>query len=75
MAIASTVTGVISYIAVQLFQLQSADQSFLATFPKFMTIIFISAFAYLGLSKYFKLEEANPVINRITRVLFARFAK
>ena len=75
MAIASTVTGIISYVAVQLFQLQSADQSFLATFPKFMTIIFISAFAYLGLSKYFKLEEANPVINRITRVLFARFAK
>lgn len=75
MALATSITGIVSYIAVQLFQLQSEDQSFLATFPKFMAIVTISGAAYLALSKYFRLSEANPILKRLRKLLFARLAK
>lgn len=75
MAVAAAVTGVVSYIAVQLFQLQSDDQSFLATFPKFAIIIFVSGVTYLSLSRVMKLTEADPIIRRVYRLLFIRFAK
>ncbi len=72
MALATIVTGIVSYVAVQLFQLQSDDQGFLATFPKFLIIIVISAIVYLSLSKWFKLKEADPILKRIKRVLFGQ---
>lgn len=72
MALATVVTGIVSYVAVQLFQLQSDDQGFLATFPKFFIIIVISASVYLSLSKWLKLQEADPIIRRLKRVLFGQ---
>ena len=72
MAIATVVTGIVSYIAVQLFQLQSDDQGFLATFPKFLIIIVISASVYLALSKWLSLKEADPILKRLKRVLFGQ---
>ncbi len=75
MMVATIITGLVSYISVQLFQLQSADQSFLATFPKFMIIVTISGATYLALSKYFRLHEVDPILSRLYKVLFTRFAK
>lgn len=70
MAIATSIMAVVCYIMVQLFQLQSSDNSFLATFPKFTLIAVVSMGAYLALSKALKLKEADPIIRKLKQVLF-----
>jgi len=72
MAIATTITGVVCYIMVLLFQLQNADNSFIATFPKFVLITIVSSAIYLLCSRLLKLREADPIIRRIDTVLFGR---
>lgn len=72
MTIATGVMSLVCYIMVQLFQLQSEDNSFLATFPKFVLIVSISAAVYLLLSRLLHLKEADPILGRIKRLLFAR---
>jgi putative peptidoglycan lipid II flippase len=72
MFVATSVTAIICYVMVQLFQLQNADNSFIATFPKFVLITFISAVAYLLMSHLLKLKEADPIIRRLDQFLFAR---
>ncbi len=69
MMIATAITGIISYITVQLFQLGANDQSFLATFPKFAVIVAISATAYLVLSRLLNLTEVNPVLAKLRSFL------
>ncbi|HMI09389.1 MAG TPA: lipid II flippase MurJ [Candidatus Saccharimonadales bacterium] len=64
--------ALICYITVQLFQLQSADQSFLATFPKFGVIVAVSGLAYLWFSKLLKLSEADPVLSKIKTLFFGK---
>jgi putative peptidoglycan lipid II flippase len=73
MASAAGFMGIISYITVQLFQLGADDQSFLATFPKFMVIVVVSLTSYVFLSKLMKLSEAEPVIAKVRSILFGRF--
>ncbi len=73
MASATGIMGVITYITVQLFQLGADDQSFFATFPKFIVIVIVSLTAYVFLSRFMKLSEAEPVIVRARKVLFSRF--
>ncbi len=72
MIVASGLTGIVTYVMVQLFQLQNNDQSFIATFPKFLIITFVSFGAYLFLSRQFKLAEANPVLRKIEEILFGK---
>jgi putative peptidoglycan lipid II flippase len=72
MASATGFMAVVSYIAVQVFQLGANDQSFLATFPKFIVIVIISLSAYVLFSRILKLPEANPVISRVKKMLFGR---
>ena len=72
MVMATCVMSIISYISVQLLQLQNTDQSFFATFPKFVAIVTISASAYLLMSKLLHLNEAAPVLSRIKKILFVR---
>lgn len=64
--------AVVSYITVQLFQLGVNDQSFLATFPKFMVIITVSMAVYVGFSKLLKLPEVDPILSRLKKLLFGR---
>ncbi|HEU5121270.1 MAG TPA: lipid II flippase MurJ [Candidatus Saccharimonadales bacterium] len=73
MASATGFMAIISYVMVQLFQLAADDQSFLATFPKFLTIVIVSLSAYLLFSRLMKLTEADPVIRKLRSVLFGRF--
>ena len=70
MAIASMIMGVIAYIMIQLFQLQSSDKSFVSTFPKFVLIVGISATSYVLLSRVLNLKEADPILARAKRFLF-----
>lgn len=64
--------SVVSYTSVQLFQLQNADQSFLATFPKFCVIAGLSMGAYVAFCHMLKLEESRPIVARIRKVLFGQ---
>lgn len=70
MASATGFMAVVSYIAVLLFQLQNNDQSFLATFPKFLVIVVVSLSAYVLFSHLLKLKEVTPVVHRIRAILF-----
>ena len=72
MVIATLIMSVASYVTLQIFQLQNDDNSFLATFPKFVIITLVSAVVYLGASKFLKLGEADPVIAKISQLLFSR---
>lgn len=72
MASATGFMAIISYVTVQLFQLAIDDQSFLATFPKFVAIVVIDLAAYVWLSRLLKLSEADPVIARVRSLFFGR---
>lgn len=72
MVAASACTGLIAYFLVQVFQLQSNDQSFFATFPKFAIIASLSMLSYIFISQRLSISEATPVINRISAMLFGK---
>ena len=72
MALATIIMSVFSYFSVQVLQLQQTDQSFLATFPKFVVIVAVSGSVYLLASKLLKLPEVTPVLRQLERLLFAR---
>jgi len=72
MAGATLFMGVISYIAVQFFQFGANDQSFLSTFPKFVTIVVISLATYFLASKLLRLAEVDPILGRLKKLLFGR---
>ena len=69
---ASSLMGVVTYASVQWLQLQSNDQSFFSTFPKFSLIALVSLTVYVCVSYWFKLDEATPVIRKVNAVLFGK---
>ena len=69
---ATAMMGVVSYIMVNIFQLQDVDQKFLETFPKFIMIVVISLGSYVWFSRILGLKEADPVIKRVRAVLFGK---
>ena len=71
MLVASSLTAVVSYFSVQMFQLTSDNQSFFATFPKFALIVSISFSAYIGISRLLGLQEVMPVFARMKKILFS----
>jgi putative peptidoglycan lipid II flippase len=72
MMFASVLMGIITYAMVQLLQLQNNDQSFFATFPKFVTIVAVSFIVYLLICKWFNLRESDPILRKIGAILFGR---
>jgi len=64
--------GLICYVTVVIFQLQGSDQSFFATFPKFFTIVAVSAISYAGFCKLFGIREVDPVLNKIQSLVFGQ---
>lgn len=72
MVSATGIMSLVTYLTVLAFQLQRDDQSFLTTFPKFFIITAVSFAAYLAISKLFKLQEAEPVLRVMQRVLFGK---
>ena len=65
MVLATLITGVVCYLAVQMLPFRETDNSFYSAFPRFVLIVLISFMAYSGLSKLFKLREIDPIIDRI----------
>lgn len=72
MAISAAVMGIVTYITVQLLQLQNDDRLFQAILPKFVFITLLSAATYVFAGKLLKLKEVDPVLKRIDRILFNR---
>lgn len=72
MAIATFIMSIVCYVMIQLYQLQNVDNSFLATFPKFALIVLVSASTYLLVSRWLKLAEATPILNRLGQLFFGR---
>jgi putative peptidoglycan lipid II flippase len=69
---AAALMGVISYILVQIFQLQEVDQKFFETLPKFIVIVVVSLGVYVWFSSLLNLPEATPVIKRAKALLFGK---
>ena len=62
--------AIVSYILVLLMPLRAGDDSsFYFTFPKFVLIVTISLSAYIAFSRLLKLQEAEPVIAMVRRVI------
>lgn len=70
MASAAGFTGVITYFLFSLLPLSADDQSFFASFPKFVLIVMGSLFAYVVICYLFKLEEVGPILSRVKKILF-----
>jgi putative peptidoglycan lipid II flippase len=61
---------VITYVTVKTFDLSATDTRFFALMPKFGIIVIVGLGTYLIISRIFRLEEANPVIDKINKFLF-----
>lgn len=69
MVIATAIMAIVTYINFSTFPLNATDQSFMASFPKFALIVGFSGLLYLVLSRMLKLQEVNPIISKITKIL------
>jgi putative peptidoglycan lipid II flippase len=72
MASATGFMAVVTYAMVSFFPLAAIDQSFFASFPKFLLIVLVSGLAYLGVSLLLKLPEPQPILQRTRKILFYR---
>lgn len=72
MASAAGFMTIATYVFVLLLPLGADDQSFLATFPKFALIVFLSLSSYFLFSYLLRLREVRPIIDRIKKILFKR---
>jgi len=70
MVAATGLMGIVTYIAVKVFELSSTDQSLTSIIPKFAIITLISFAVYIFLSRVFKLDEVNPIIAKLKKLLF-----
>lgn len=72
MASAAGFMAVITYLSVTLLPLSADDQSFFASFPKFALIVAISGLTYFLFSYLMKLDEVQPILSRVKKILFYR---
>ena len=67
---ASILAGFVAYFMTKLLPLRAADNSFLATFPKFLAITAVTSAFYLTACSMLHIEEAKPVVQKINDMLF-----
>lgn len=72
MVIASAVAGLICYLLVARMPLLGSDLRFFSTFPKFIFIGLVSSTTYVLVAKLLKLEEAEPIISQIKKIIFVQ---
>ncbi len=63
-------TAIVTYVLVTLFPLSADDQSFFASFPKFVLIVSLSFITYAAICRLMKIPEINPIIVRVRNLLF-----
>ena len=72
MVIASATAGLICYLLVVRMPLLGSDLRFFSTFPKFIFIGLVSSTTYVLVAKLLKLEEAEPIISQIKKMIFVQ---
>ena len=70
MIVATAIAGAVAYSMVKFIPLMATDTSIFVTLPKFFIITIISLTAYIAASYFLGLEEAEPIINWIKKVVF-----
>jgi putative peptidoglycan lipid II flippase len=68
MASATAIMGVVTYVSFVMLPLKATDQSFFATFPKFLLAVIISFVVYIFVSWLFRLSEVMPIISRTKKM-------
>ncbi len=72
MAIATVIMSFVTYGLVKLIGLEFANQTMLMVLPQLAIIGIISMAVYTWLSKRFKLEEADPVLRHVKKIIFGK---
>lgn len=72
MAIATAIMSIVTYALVKLIGLEFANQTMLMVLPQLAIIGIISMAVYTWLSKLFKLEEADPVLRHVKKLIFGK---
>ncbi len=72
MIVASAITAIVAYVTLQFLQLQNNDLRMAAILPKFLVICAISFSAYIFICHKMRLIETQPVIAKITSILFGK---
>lgn len=75
MASATGLMAIVTYISFVVLPLNATDQSFLASFPKFLIIVTISLVSYVLISWMFRLQETKPIIAQTKKFLFDGFRR
>jgi putative peptidoglycan lipid II flippase len=70
MIIATAITGCVAFSMTKFIPLMATDNSLVITIPKFLFISLVSVAAYVVASYFLNLEEAEPILNRIKKILF-----
>jgi putative peptidoglycan lipid II flippase len=63
---------VVTYIMIKTFNLTTFGESLFSLLPPFMLIVSVSLASYLLFSKLLGLEEADPVLKRLKKIVFSR---
>ncbi len=67
--------AIATYLLVLLMPLSAGEQSFFTTFPSFALISGASMLIYVMICRVMKLEEAEPIIRTINRLLFGKVGR
>ena len=69
------IMAIITYVCVLLLPLTTNDQSLASSVPKFLAIVAVSGVAYATFSRLLKLEEINPILERLKNIVFGKFRR
>lgn len=67
---ATGLMAIVTYVMVVILPLNANDQSFFSSFPKFALIVAVSLISYIIICRLFKLNEVNPILERVRKILF-----
>ncbi|MDR1969730.1 MAG: polysaccharide biosynthesis C-terminal domain-containing protein [Candidatus Nomurabacteria bacterium] len=72
MFIATSIMSIGTYALVKLIGLEFAEQTMLMVLPQLAVIGLVSMAIYVGLSKFFHLDEATPVLNYVKKITLGK---
>ncbi len=70
MVIATVITGCVAFSMTKFIPLMATDNSLVITIPKFLLISLVSVITYIIASYFLNLEEAEPILRRVKKILF-----
>ena len=70
MVVATVITGCVAFSMAKFFPLMATDNSLVSTIPKFILISVVSIIAYVVASFFLNINEAEPIIKYVKKILF-----